>query len=158
VSVEFRRFIIFCMNCQRAHPDNIRNLHCTPQRVQEQAGTYPPPLPVAMHGQPRQDKKRYGMTGHAFDNALRRISVTDFPSHNRIVADNRLFAQADIGLRGIHLLGPERMTNEEPIKFRLAAGEILDLMSALQFFYSQWICHGLGSKTDGSRNSRSRRG
>ena len=49
------------------------------------------------------------------------------------------------------------MANEKPIKIRLATGEFFDRMRSLQFFYVQKICHGSGSKTDGSRNSRSRR-
>jgi len=56
------------------------------------------------------------------------------------------------------LLRLQRMANEKPVKFRLATGESLDRMGSLQFFYVQRIGHFAGSKTDGSRNSRSRRG
>jgi len=87
------------MDGERAHPDNTGNLQCAPQGVQEQPGANAAALPFAMHGETRQNEKRYRMPWHAFDNALRRVNVPDFACDNRVEPDNRLVAYADVGLR-----------------------------------------------------------
>ena len=51
--------IVFRMDSKRAYPDNIGNLQCTPQGIQEQPGANATALPVAMHGETRQNEKRY---------------------------------------------------------------------------------------------------
>ena len=56
------------------------------------------------------------------------------------------------------MLGLQRVANKEAIKFRLPAVEGLDLVRSLQLFHAHGVCHGSASKTEGSRNSRSRRG
>lgn len=87
------------MNGKRAYRYNIGNLQCAPQGIQEQPGTDAAALPFAMHGETRQNEKRYRMTRHAFYNALRRVSVPDFTCDNCVVPDDRPVAYADVGLR-----------------------------------------------------------
>ena len=87
------------MDGKRAYPDNIGNLQCASQGIQEQPGANAAALPVAMHGETRQNEKRYRMTRHAFDNALRRVSVPDFTCDNCVEPYDRLVAYANICLR-----------------------------------------------------------
>ena len=85
--------------------------------------------------------------------------MLNLAGNDRVKADDFLLAHGNVGLRGICLLGLQRMTYEEAIKLRLRAGELLDSVSAMQFLDMKRIGHGsfLGSNTEGSRNSRSRR-
>ena len=87
------------MNGKRTHADNIRHLEDASQGIQEQPRTNTSALPLAMHGETRQNEKRYGMEWHAFDNTLRRVSVPDFACYNRVVPNDRCVAYADVGLR-----------------------------------------------------------
>src|SRR6202011_2369155 len=52
------------------------------------------------------------------------------------------------------------MSDEETIKFRLAAGELFDSVGAMQLFDAKRIRHDplFASNTEGSRNNLSRRG
>src|ERR1700722_9388174 len=77
-----------------------------------------------------------------------------------VEADNLAAGHRDIGLRRICLLGAQRMADEKAIELGLSAGELLDGVGAIDLFDMRRIRHGsvLGSKTDGSRNSRSSRG
>ena len=90
--IEPRRRIIFCMNGKRANPDNIDNLQGASQGIQEQASPDAAPLPVAVHGKPRQHEKRYGITRHAFDNANGCVNMTNLTRYNRVEPNNRLVA------------------------------------------------------------------
>ena len=123
--------IVFRMNGKRTYPDHIGNLQRAPQGVQKQTCTDATALPVAMHGQARQNEQRYRMTRHPFDNALRCVGVPNFARDNRVVADNRLATYTDIGLRRARLLGLQGMTNEESVKFRLAAGKFFNGVSSI---------------------------
>src|SRR5580704_5147922 len=99
------------------------------------------------------------MAGHALDDTLGSLRVLTLAGNDRVKADDFLLAHGNVGLRGICLLGLQSMTYKEAIKLRLPAGELLDSVSAMQFLDMRRIRHGLllGSNTEGSRNSRSRR-
>ena len=100
------------------------------------------------------------MARHALDDALGSLRVRNFAGDDGVVADNLAAAHGDISLRRVGLLGLQRVTDEEAIKFRLPAAEWLDVVRAMQFLDMKRMRHGslLGSNTEGSRNSRSRRG
>src|ERR1700730_9611732 len=99
------------------------------------------------------------MAGHALDDTLGSLRVLNLAGNDRVKADDLLVTHGNVSLRGICLLGLQRMTYKEAIKLRLPAGELLDRVSAMQFLDMKRICHGsfLGSNTEGSRNSRSTR-
>ena len=96
VVVKRRPRIVFCMDGKRAYPDNIGNLECARHGIQQQPGTNAAPLPFAMHGETRQNEKRYRMTRHAFDDAVRRVSMPDFTRDDCIEPDDRPVAHSDI--------------------------------------------------------------
>ncbi len=156
--VERRSGVVFRVNGQGAYADHIGNLQGAAQGIQKQPGPDPAALPIAMYGQARQDEKRYWITRHSFNNALGRVGMANFTRDNRVVPDHRLPAQADVGLRGVHLLRLQRMADKEAVKLGPATRERIDLMNPLQLLDAQWGRHDSASKTDGSRNSRSRRG
>lgn len=80
------------MNGERTHPDGIGNLQGALQGIQEQPGANATALPFAMHSKPCQNKKRYRMTRHAFDNTFRRIGMANLADNNRVESYNRLAA------------------------------------------------------------------
>ena len=80
------------MNGKRANPDDIGNLQCALQGIQEQPGADATALPFAMHGKPGQNKKRYRMARHAFNDARRRVSMANLTYNNRVEPYNRLVA------------------------------------------------------------------
>ena len=86
------------MDGERAYPDNIGNLQYAPQCIQEHPGTNAAAFPFVMHGETRQNEKRYRMMWHAFDKALRCVSAPDFTCDNCVKPDDRLVAYADVGL------------------------------------------------------------
>jgi len=158
VPIERRGGIVFRVDGERAHSRKIGDLQRAPQGIEQQPCPDAAALLVAMHGKTRQNHKRYRIARHSLGDAFRRVGVLHFAYHERIKSDHRLVAGAHISLRRPRLLRLQRVANKEAIKFRLAAGECFDLMRSMQLFYAQRVRHGSGSKTDGSRNSRSRRG
>ena len=79
---------------------------------------------------------------------------------DRVEGDNIIVGYGYVSLRSICLLSAQRMSDEETIKSRLAAGEVFDSVGAKQLFDAKRIRHNphLASKTVGSRNNLSRRG
>ncbi len=113
-----------------------------------------------MNSKVREHQERDRMAWHAFDDALSRLRVRSLARDDRIEAAYLAVGHGHVGLRRVGLLGLQRVTDEEAIQLRLPAGELLDGVSAMQFFDMKRTRHGslLGSSTEGSRNSRSRRG
>jgi hypothetical protein len=76
---------------------------------------------------------------------------------NCVEADDFAAAKRQIGLWGIWLLGAERVPRKKAVEFGLTAGEGLNGVGSVQLFDAKQIRYGslLGSKTEGSRNSRS---
>jgi hypothetical protein len=90
MSIKGNSRIIFGMNGERPHADNIGNLQRTLQGVQKEACTYALLLPFLMHSQASQNKKGNWMPWHAFYNARRRVSMPDFPNNDCVKSDHRV--------------------------------------------------------------------
>src|SRR6266481_2267786 len=112
-----------------------------------------------MDSEAREHQQRNRMAGHAFDDALRSLRVLNLAGNDRVEADDLVFVCGNVSPRGICLLGLQRMTYEKAVKLRVPAAELFDQVSTIQLLNVKRIHHGplLGSNTEGSRNSRSRR-
>lgn len=160
VPVERDGLVVLGMNGERAHADHVGDLERAPQRIEEQPRANAAALCLGMDGEAGEHQQRNRMAGHALDDALGSLRVLNLAGDDRVEADDLLAAHGDVGLRRIGLLGLQRVTREEAIKLRLSAGKLLDVVCPMQFFDMKRRRHGslLASNTEGSRNSRSRRG
>jgi hypothetical protein len=159
VPVERNGPVVLCVNGERAYADDIRDLERAPERVEQQPGTDASALCAGVDGETREHQQRDRMAGHALDDALGSLRVLNLAGNDRVETGDLGAAHRDVGLRRIRLLGLQGMTYQEAIKLRLSAGELLDVVRAMQFFYMKRMLHGslAGSNTEGSRNNRSRR-
>ena len=87
------------MDGERPHSRDVGNLQRSPQCIKKQSSADAATLPCAMHGETREDEKRYRKARHSLGDALRRVGVLHFAHDERIEADHGLVAHADIGLR-----------------------------------------------------------
>jgi hypothetical protein len=83
------------------------------------------------------------MAWHALDDALRGLQVSNLAGDDCVESDNVAITHGNIGLRGVCLLGLQSVAYEEAIKFQLAAVELLNAVSAMQFFDAKRTRHGL---------------
>ena len=159
VPIERNGPVVFGVNRKGANTDYVRDLKRAPECIQQQPGTDAAALCVDMNGEAREHQQRDRPTGHSLDDALRSLRVLNLAGDDGVEAGDLIAIHRDIGLRGIRLLGLQGVTYEEAIKLRLPAGELFDVMRAVQFFDMKQRLQGslLGSNTEGSRNNCSRR-
>lgn len=156
--VEGDSLIVLRMDGERSNAADVRSLQSPLQGIEKKSRPDALPLPIDMDRQARQHHQRYRVARHSFRDPLRRVGMPDFADHERVKTNNLAMSEAEIGERRARLLGLQRVSGQKPVKFRLPAGEFLDRMSSMQLFNAQRVRHGSGSKTEGSRNSRSSRG
>ena len=67
--------------------------------------------------------------------------MLDLTGDDRVEPHDLVFPNCNVRLRGIGLLGLQRVTYEEAIKLWLAAGELLNCVRAVQFLDAKWLGH-----------------
>src|SRR6266545_3618236 len=96
--------IVFRMNRKRAHAGQFRDLQRTLHGMAQEFCSDAATMPFTRHRKTRQNNKRNGMPRETFRYALRSLRVYDMAGHERVIADNGVVAQRDIGARCICLL------------------------------------------------------
>ena len=131
VPIEGNGAIVLGVHGQRADADYIRDLERAAKRVKQQPGTDASPLRAGVNGQPRKNQQRNRVTRHALNHPLGRVRMPNLAGYDGVETDNLAVADGHVGLRGIRLLGLQRVTNQEAIKLRLPASEMIDNVGAV---------------------------
>ena len=87
-----------------------------------------------------------------FFQPVRSVVTGDLTHHERVVTDNHLGPNGDIGLGGTSLLIDHRKSQQETVEFLTPAVEAVEGMPRPQLLNLQWITHWNlpPSKTPGS--------
>ena len=150
--VEFDGAVVLRVNGERAHAKHVGDLERAPERIEQQSGANAAPLRLGMNSKPREHQQRDRMARHTFHDAFGSGGVLNLARDDRVEADDLVATYSKVGLRRVSLLSLQRVAPEEAIELRLAAGEWLDCVSAMQLFDAKRRRHGslLGSNTEGS--------
>src|ERR1700754_2349407 len=115
---------------------------------------------MAIDRQTRQQHYRYRMACEPFSETLWCFLACDLAHGKRVISDDGIPDQADIGLRGSRLLIRPGIPQEIPVELLPAAVKIVDLVIGAELFNPSFRAHRFdpGSKNPGSFSRRSRRG
>lgn len=125
------------MNGERTNAGDVGSLKRPAHCVLEQAGSDAPTVPRTGNCETCKQHDRNRMTGEAFGQTLRCAIVLDLTDHECIVAYDVPIRGRNVGLRCLGLLILQGIAFEEAIQRFASAVEVIDLVTALQFFNAE---------------------
>ena len=153
--VEGASGVIFSVDRKRADTGDGAGLHRTLHCVFTQPNPDALPLPGDANGKPGRQHDRHGMMRQSSGESFWRFIVGNIANRQRVIADNRVIGDGDVGLRSIGLLVLEGISNQKAVEQLLTTIEVVKSMTGCKMFDPKI---GHFSNTLGSSNRRRRRG
>ncbi len=138
VFVKCPGFVVFGVNRECTDAGDVRGLQGTLHRVFQQPGAEAFALPGRGNGKACEEHDGNGMPGEAFDQPLGRGDIFDLADDKRVVADDGVVGDSDVGLRRSCLLVLKSVASEKAVECFPAAIEFIDSVAALQLFNPEW--------------------
>ena len=131
VFVKCPGFVVFGVNRECADAGDVRCLQGTLHGVLQQPGSEAFALAGRGNSEACEEHDGNGMTGEALDQPLGRGGIFDLADDKRVVADDGVAGERDVGLRRSCLLVLKRVASEKAVECFPAAIEFIDSVAAL---------------------------
>src|SRR5215472_8190007 len=148
------------MDRKGSYAGYVGGLQRSQHRIFKQRPANALPLPTPIHCKTRQQHDGHRMTRESLFQTFRRFLVGNVTHGKRVVADDGIACNPDIGLCGACLLVLPRVAKQVAVQLFSAAVEVFNVMIRTQLFNVAGLGHRCGpaSKNPGSFRSRSRLG
>ena len=132
--VEFPGRFVFRVCNERPQPGDVSSLERAEDRVLEHATPDPLSLHVTGNGQPRQHHDGHGISRQPLGDARRSRISSHLTEDERVVTDNAIAGQCEIGLSRVRQLAEQSVPHQKRVE-RLATGcETVDVVRPREFF------------------------
>ena len=129
------------MDRQRADAGNVGRLERALHRVSEERLPDTLALPASSHREPRKQHDRYRVAGQTLGQPLRPFLAGDLSDRERVVADDRITDETDIGLRRACLLIGPGVAEQITVQFLPAAVETFEIVIGTELFNAAFSAH-----------------
>lgn len=154
------RFLVFRVDGEGAYARDVGGLERALHGVFQQSFPNALAVPAAMHGETCEQHDGDRVTRQPFGEAPGRVFTGHLADRQRVIADDSIADEADVGLRGPGLLVLPCVAQEIPVQFLPAAVKSFNAVIGPEFFNAAFRAQRFGpaSKNPGSFRSRSRTG
>jgi hypothetical protein len=132
--VESPRLFVFRVDGEGANAGNLRGLERALHGIFQEGLPDALTVPAAIYGKTREQHDRDGVTRQPFGETFRRLFTGHLADRERVVADDGIAHQADIGLCSTGLLVLPCVTLEITVQFLLAAVESFNPVIGAELF------------------------
>jgi len=130
--VEGARLFVLGVNSEGADARNVGCLQCPKKSILQQGLPDASTLAVPTYGEAGQEHDRDGTACEAFLQTLGCCGKRDFADDQRVIADDTISRDQEIGLRGVCLLVLQRIADQKSVKRFLATIEAFQSMITLE--------------------------
>lgn len=139
--VESAGLFVFRVDGECADAGDLRGLERAPHGVLQQCLTDTLAMPAPIHGKTREQHDRDRVTREPLGEAFARLFTGHLADRERVIANDGIADEADIGLRSTGLLVLPRVAQEIAVQFLPAAVESFNPVIGAELFNAAVCAH-----------------